>query len=242
MRGQASADSGQTPKALTPTLSPLMRGEGVIRRWARRKPGRRINPFKGLWRNLRASADSGQSPKPLAPTLSPLMRGEGVIRRRARRKPGRRINPFKGLWRNLRASADSGQSPKPLTPTLSPLMRGEGELGVPLELNLFIISRRKPRLADERRAIRRGPFGGRVEARLRTPSADEGGKPVVAIEFAYDFHHPVDRLEVCARHGAGGDQQRLVETADLDRQKLLGRMRTAVRKNLLNDGAHSLLA
>ena len=50
MRGRASADSGQSPKPLTPTLSPLKRGEGVPLAIS----GRGFNLFKALRRNLRA--------------------------------------------------------------------------------------------------------------------------------------------------------------------------------------------
>ena len=44
MRGRVSVDGGQSPKPLTPTLSPLKRGEGVLSallRWRRRGRGRR---------------------------------------------------------------------------------------------------------------------------------------------------------------------------------------------------------
>ncbi len=53
-----------------------------------------------------------------------------------------------------------------------------------------------------------------------------GEKPMTVVELAHDLDHPIDRLEVHARHGAIGDEQRLVETDDLDRRELLGRMRT----------------
>ena len=65
-RGVASV-RGQSPKPLTPTLSPLKRGEGVLRRRARRNlSGRGINLFKLLRRNLRAS-DGGGAGRSLPP-------------------------------------------------------------------------------------------------------------------------------------------------------------------------------
>jgi hypothetical protein len=83
MRGLARV-GGQSPEPLTPTLSQLKRGEGVLR-----DPGRGFNLFKALRRDFRALAVDevesnglasvgGQSPEPLTPTLSPLKRGEGV--------------------------------------------------------------------------------------------------------------------------------------------------------------------
>ncbi len=106
------------------------------------------------------------------------------------------------------------------------LKRGEGEF----------------RAADERCAERHGPFDGCLGPR-RLGAAPFGGEgAAVAVEFAHDFDHLVDRLEVCARHGAEGDQQRLVETADLNGHELLGRVRHAAGQNLADERAHPLLA
>ncbi len=64
---------------------------------------------------------------------------------------------------------------------------------------------------------------------------------MVAVELAHDPDHPIDRLEVHARHGAVGDEQRFVEPADLDRDKLRGRRRHAAGEDLPNQSAHPLL-
>src|SRR5208283_3983475 len=139
-------------------------------------------------------------------------------RYRTCRNPGRGFKPFKVLCRIFRAivacralsllpvhgekagmsglaGIRAGQSPKPLTPTLSPLKRGEGELHVLFELNVPRISRRKLRPADERCAIRGGPFGGRLAIR-RPGKASAGGCEghMIAVQFAHDSDHTVDRL------------------------------------------------
>jgi hypothetical protein len=49
---------------------------------------------------------------------------------------------------------------------LSTLKWGEGELCIPFEHKVPEILRRELRAANERPAIRRGPFGGRVEPRV----------------------------------------------------------------------------
>src|SRR5208282_4533347 len=85
-----------------------------------------------------------------------------------------------------RASADSA---------LFPRKRGEGGLRVSLELNVPGIFRRKLRPADERRAVGRGPFGGRLAIRgLGKAPAGGGEGPMIGVEFAHDPDHPVDRL------------------------------------------------
>ncbi len=49
MRGRASGHSGQSPTALTPTLSPPRRGEGVLC-----NSESEFNVFRGLRRDFRA--------------------------------------------------------------------------------------------------------------------------------------------------------------------------------------------
>ena len=56
---------------------------------------------------------------------------------------------------------------------------------------------------------------------------------MIAVELAHDFHHLVDRLEVRPRHGAIGDQQRLVEAAGLDREELPGRV-LGMRRSMIS--------
>jgi hypothetical protein len=87
-----------------------------------------------------------------------------------------------------------------------------------------------------------GPFDGRFqtirldEILLRNPKA------AIAVQFSDYPDHPVDRLEVGRRHGAEGDRQRLVQTADLNGRELLGRPRHAPGKNVPDDRAHALFA
>ncbi len=54
MRGRAGADSGRSPRPLTPTLSPLKRGEGVLRLPSPLVSGRGFNLFRALRRISRA--------------------------------------------------------------------------------------------------------------------------------------------------------------------------------------------
>jgi hypothetical protein len=48
------------------------------------------------------------------------------------------------------------------------------------------------------------------------------GEAVVAVELAHDCHDAIDRVKVCSRHRAIGDDQRLVEAAHLQRQDSAG--------------------
>ena len=168
----------------------------------------------------------GQSPRPLTPTLSPRSpgqepgEGEGVMRRRARLDfSGRGINLFNGFRRIFRARVR------------------------PRERKILIVRRRPFGPADERPAIGDGLFGGRSErVRLEAAPAGDGGKPMIAVELAHDFDHLVDRLEVGQRHGAVGDQQRLVQPARLDRHEFLRRMRHAAVEDVSDHGVHALLA
>ena len=54
-------------------------------------------------------------------------------------------------------------------------------------------------------------------------------KTVIAVELAHDLDHPVDRREVCPRHRAKADEQRLVEAAHLHRNEFAGRLGGAAR-------------
>jgi hypothetical protein len=63
---------------------------------------------------------------------------------------------------------------------------------------------------------------------------------MVAVEFAHDPDDAVDRPEVRVPHRAEGDEQRLIETADLDRCEFRGRRRRAAGDELADDRAHPL--
>ena len=69
-----------------------------------------------------------------------------------------------------------------------------------------------------------------------------GGEAVIAVEFAHDLHDAVARLEVVSRHRAVGDEQRLVEAAHLQRQKLGGRLGRAASEKRADISAHAALA
>jgi hypothetical protein len=61
-----------------------------------------------------------------------------------------------------------------------------------------------------------------------------GGKTVIAVKFAHNFHHAIHRSKVLVRHRAIGDKQRLVEAADLKRDEFGGRARRTPRQNFLD--------
>ena len=76
--------------------------------------------------------------------------------------------------------------------------------------------------------------------RVGEDSPPAGGKSMIAVELAHDFHHTVDGAKIGPRHGAVGDQKRLVEAAHLQRDELGRRLGHAAGKNLGNERAHAL--
>jgi hypothetical protein len=53
-------------------------------------------------------------------------------------------------------------------------------------------------------------------------------KPVIAIELARDFDHLVNGLQIADAHCAVGEEHRLVQAADLQLDKLMGRIDGAI--------------
>jgi hypothetical protein len=207
MRGRAGADSGQSPRPLTPTLSPLKRGEGDLRLPSPLVSGRGFHLFRGLLRNLRAIvACRGGAASPLpaqagrggpAPLESARFRAQiQSFQSHAkdfpgdRRLPGRRsvLLPVHGEKVRMRgrAGADSGRSPRPLTPTLSPLKRGEGVLRLPSPLvsgrgfNLFRALRRISR------AIGSQPRGWRSRGARALDASPDRYLPGQSLRVAHD--------------------------------------------------------
>ena len=72
----------------------------------------------------------------------------------------------------------------------------------------------------------------------RVAGVPRGGETVIAVELPDDFDDAVDCLEVGARHRAVGDQQRLVQTADLDGEELGRRLRHAPGEDFLHQRPH----
>jgi hypothetical protein len=62
---------------------------------------------------------------------------------------------------------------------------------------------------------------------------------VIAVHFADDPDHRIDRLEVAASHRTEGDNHRLVQTVDLQRQVFGGRRRRSAGKDLPHKDLHS---
>ena len=90
----------------------------------------------------------------------------------------------------------------------------------------FRRSERRRRLQQgKRRRLRRLRRGEPLRTRIRA-------EPVIAIEFAHDFEHLVDRVEIAVAHGAKGDEHRLTQAADLQLDELMGRINGAPGQNL----------
>jgi hypothetical protein len=103
--------------------------------------------------------------------------------------------------------------------------------------------RRLFRASARRRGERERGLRGGFEpgfARGRAPLAGDE-KPMIAIELAHDFDHPINRLKIAPRHGAVGHEHCLVETAHLKGEKLCRRLRHAAGENVANNRAHTLL-
>jgi hypothetical protein len=80
------------------------------------------------------------------------------------------------------------------------------------------------RLGARRLERERGQGGRRETGRPSRRALVGERKTVIAVEFAHDCHDAVDRVKVGARHRAICNDQRLVEAAHLQRQKLGGRL------------------
>ena len=64
---------------------------------------------------------------------------------------------------------------------------------------------------------------GKTERLTLLARPGNSGESVIAVELAHDPYNSIDRLEIRSRHrivhGAVGDQQRLIESAHLQRQE-----------------------
>jgi hypothetical protein len=109
--------------------------------------------------------------------------------------------------------------------------------------NLFKPLRRHLRAnpRGDARLAPRGDFVGRFGRNGKAPplGCDE---TVMAIERAHNLDDAIDSLKVGPRHRVKGYQERLVETAQLHREELGGRLGHAASENASNQRAHALLA
>ena len=201
-------------------------------------PGRGFNLFKALRRVFRASAACGGLVDAVVDRVAALRRASvrtPVSRRamergdRAQPNPGRGINLFKALRRVFRASVACGGLVDAVVDRVTALRRASVRTPVSRRaMERGYRARQRGLGATEPRAReRRVVVGGRIEPGRLRPGPFGGEGAAVAVELAHDLHHLVDRLEVCGRHGAEGDQHRLVEAADLNGHELFGRVRHA---------------
>ncbi len=108
--------------------------------------------------------------------------------------------------------------------------------------NHFRRLRRHCQAICQRRIKPEGVFRRGFQAeRIRKGAALAFEKPMIAVERAHDFDHPINRPKVRPRHGAVGDEKRFVETAHLERQELGRRLGHAACENFANERAHAFL-